>query len=468
MRARASARSAHESFARAYAQESSAANVARANGGTNANALGRGASRSASLGANGGTGTRANDEIEGDRGSAEANVGIGKKIAGRGLSDKFGKEVVDDIYRGSFRSQTGVSLKYMWDFGAQPIHRQLMVSAQFLHKELPVRLAHRVAELENLPFGLSDMPQTLDVRDWYVESFTDLRTFPPVETMEDEERFTNMLKRIMTRHENVVPMIARAVLELKEQLAAQRPNRSETPNKGTQARRGGTFATTDLNELPEVHQFLDGFYMSRIGMRMLIGQHIALHDPPKESYIGLICTSLSPMEVARDAIADARSICMREYGDAPEVELFGQEDFTFAYVPGHLHQMLFELIKNSLRAVSDRYLDSDVTPPKIRVVIAEGAEDVTIKVSDEGGGIRRSGLEKIWTYLYTTARSPLKDMDANSAGPVVLAGYGYGLPLSRLYARYFGGDLQVLSMENYVTDAYLHLNRLGVASEPLP
>ena len=85
------------------------------------------------------------------------------------MSEKFGKDVVDDIYRGSFRSQTGVSLKYMLDFGAQPIHRQLMVSAQFLHKELPVRLAHRVAELENLPFGLSDMSQVLDVRDWYVE-----------------------------------------------------------------------------------------------------------------------------------------------------------------------------------------------------------------------------------------------------------------------------------------------------------
>ena len=53
-----------------------------------------------------------------------------------------------------------------------------MVSAQFLHNELPVRLAHRVAELENLPFGLSDMPQVLDVRDWYVESFTELRQFP--------------------------------------------------------------------------------------------------------------------------------------------------------------------------------------------------------------------------------------------------------------------------------------------------
>lgn len=53
-------------------------------------------------------------------------------------------------------------------------------------------------------------------------------------------------------------------------------------------------------------------------------------------------------------------------------------------------------------------------------------------------------------------------------GPVVLAGYGYGLPISRLYARYFGGDLQIISMEGYGTDAYLHLNRLGNSQEPLP
>lgn len=48
-------------------------------------------------------------------------------------------------------------------------------------------------------------------------------------------------------------------------------------------------------------------------------------------------------------------------------------------------------------------------------------------------------------------------------GPAVLAGYGYGLPISRLYARYFGGDLQIISMEGYGTDAYLHLNRYAVA-----
>ncbi len=59
---------------------------------------------------------------------------------------------------------SGVSLKYMLDFGANPIERQLILSAQFLHNELPVRLAHRVAELENLPFGLSAKSPVIKAR----------------------------------------------------------------------------------------------------------------------------------------------------------------------------------------------------------------------------------------------------------------------------------------------------------------
>lgn len=35
------------------------------------------------------------------------------------------------------------------------------------------------------------------------------------------------------------------------------------------------------------------------------------------------------------------------------------------------------------------------------------------------------------------------------------------------YARYFGGDLRLISMEGYGTDVYIHLNRLSSSREPL-
>lgn len=42
--------------------------------------------------------------------------------------------------------------------------------------------------------------------------------------------------------------------------------------------------------------------------------------------------------------------------------------------------MVFELVKNSLRAVQERYVDSDKVAPPIRIIVADGIEDVTIKV----------------------------------------------------------------------------------------
>ena len=110
------------------------------------------------------------------------------------------------------------------------------------------------------------------------------------------------------------------------------------------------------------------------------------------------------------------------------------------------------------------------------MIIANGErnEDVVIKVSDEGGGIRRTHMPRIWSYLFTTA-TPAFGSDASvfsSTGDhgtdTPLAGLGYGLPISRGYARYFGGDLNIMSMEGYGTDAFLHLSRLGNKDEPLP
>ncbi|XP_015060760.1 pyruvate dehydrogenase (acetyl-transferring) kinase, mitochondrial-like [Solanum pennellii] len=367
-------------------------------------------------------------------------------MAKKKLSDSVVKELAEEVKEWGSMKQTGVSLKQMMNFGGSS--KNLLISAQFVHKELPIRIARRVIELENLPYGLSTQNAVLQVRDWYLDSFRDLRSYPEIKDKNDELKFTQMVKMIKVRHNNVVPMMALGVKQLKK----ERPQ-------------------FDYKDLKEVHQFLDRFYLSRIGIRMLIGQHVALHDPnPLPNCVGYIHTKMSPLEVARDASEDARSMCLREYGSAPAVNIYGDPNLTFPYVPSHLHMMVFELVKNSARAVQERFMDSYDDAPPIRIIVAGGLEDVTIKISDEGGGIPRSGLPKIFTYLYSTAENPL-DEDFTSTGAATactMAGYGYGIPISRLYARYFGGDLQILSMEGYGTDAFLHLLRLGDSQEPLP
>lgn len=76
-----------------------------------------------------------------------------------------------------------------------------------------------------------------------------------------------------------------------------------------------------------------------------------------------------------------------------------------------------------------------------------------MQVSDLGGGIPRSLTDLLFNYMYSTAPQPSK-----AASPTVpLAGYGYGLPLSRLYARYLQGDLVLQSCEGLGTDAVVYL-----------
>jgi hypothetical protein len=66
---------------------------------------------------------------------------------------------------------SGVSLRQMVQFGEKPSTGTLFRASQFLSEELPIRLAHRVQELNELPDGLNEMPSICRVRDWYAQSF---------------------------------------------------------------------------------------------------------------------------------------------------------------------------------------------------------------------------------------------------------------------------------------------------------
>ncbi|KAG8419396.1 [Pyruvate dehydrogenase (acetyl-transferring)] kinase isozyme 2, variant 2 [Metarhizium acridum] len=263
------------------------------------------------------------------------------------------------------------------------------------------------------------------------------------------QKFAQTLHTIKRRHDGVVTTMAQGILEYKRR-------RQRMQIDGT------------------IQSFLDRFYMSRIGIRMLIGQHIALTDQSHHrdpTYVGVICTKTNVKDLAQEAIENARFVCEDHYGlfEAPRIQLVCNPNLDFMYVPGHLSHMLFETLKNSLRAVVETHGMDKQEFPITKVIVAEGKEDITIKISDEGGGIPRSAIPLVWTYMYTTVdRTPNLDPDFDKSDfKAPMAGFGYGLPISRLYARYFGGDLKLISMEGYGTDVYLHLNRLSSSSEPL-
>ncbi|PVD35950.1 hypothetical protein C0Q70_02919 [Pomacea canaliculata] len=346
-----------------------------------------------------------------------------------------------------------LSIKKFIEFGSNGSKSgSLTASYQFLRKELPVRLANIMKEISLLPDNLLHMPSVTLVMSWYEQSFRELIQFETSPTPGEDilQKFTDTLVHIRNRHSNVVETMAQGILELKEAYGI------------------------DHNTENRIQYFLDRFYMSRISIRMLINQHTLLFGNQLASHprhIGCIDPHCNVRHVVEDAYENARFLCEQYYLIAPDLnidcKIVGETTASgihIVYVPSHLYHMLFELFKNAMRAVVENNPTASEVPA-LDVMICKGMEDLTIKLSDRGGGIPRSKLDLLFQYMYSTAPQPSRS-DSCSAP---LAGYGYGLPLSRLYARYFHGDLVLSSMEGYGTDALIYLKVMSdEANEMLP
>lgn len=343
-----------------------------------------------------------------------------------------------------------LSIKQFIDFGRKACPRTSFV---FLRKELPVRLANIMKEIQLLPDKLLRMPSVGLVQSWYSRSFAEILDFERADA--DDHKillnFCEALVKIRNRHTNVVQTMAQGMMELKENY------------------------NLDQQMEHSIQYFLDRFYISRISIRMLINQHTALFGSDLNSnhprHIGCIDPKCDILAVVEDAYENARFLCDQYYLGSPDLvieehnALDPEARISIVYVPSHLYHMLFELFKNAMRAVVEHHGTANDAYPPIHVLLVKGREDVTIKVCDRGGGIPRAQTDLLFQYMYSTAPQPPK----SSTDSAPLAGYGYGLPLSRLYARYFQGDIILTSFEGYGTDAVVYFKALSnEANEMLP
>ncbi|KAK6324074.1 pyruvate dehydrogenase (acetyl-transferring) kinase isozyme 2, mitochondrial-like isoform X1 [Coregonus clupeaformis] len=348
-------------------------------------------------------------------------------------------------------SPSPLSMKQFIDFGSANACEK--TSFVFLRQELPVRLANIMKEIDFLPDKLLSTPSLQLLQSWYATSLMELVGFLEEEPNDKKilKKFTETLVNIRNRHNNVVPTMAQGVVEYKEAF--------------------GSDPVTNQN----IQYFLDRFYMSRISTRMIMNQHSLIFDgsanPAHPKHIGTIDPDCDVTEVVKDAFDSSKMLCEQYYLTSPEIDITQvnakapDQPLRIVYVPSHLYHMLFELFKNAMRATVETHEMALHLPP-VKVRVSLGSEDLTIKISDRGGGVPLRKIERLFSYMYSTAPSPV-DIDNSRNAP--LAGFGYGLPISRLYAKYFQGDLQLYSMEGYGTSAVIYLKALSSESvERLP
>uniref|UniRef100_A0A8C6GPP8 Protein-serine/threonine kinase n=1 Tax=Mus spicilegus TaxID=10103 RepID=A0A8C6GPP8_MUSSI len=342
--------------------------------------------------------------------------------SGSGPASELGVPGQVDFY--ARFSPSPLSMKQFLDFGS--VNACEKTSFMFLRQELPVRLANIMKEISLLPDNLLRTPSVQLVQSWYIQSLQELLDFKD-KSAEDAKtiyEFTDTVIRIRNRHNDVIPTMAQGVTEYKESF--------------------GVDPVTSQN----VQYFLDRFYMSRISIRMLLNQHSLLFggkgSPSHRKHIGSINPNCDVVEVIK----------AKSPGQTIQV----------VYVPSHLYHMVFELFKNAMRATMEHHADKGVYPP-IQVHVTLGEEDLTVKMSDRGGGVPLRKIDRLFNYMYSTAPRPRVE----TSRAVPLAGFGYGLPISRLYAQYFQGDLKLYSLEGYGTDAVIYIKALSTESvERLP
>ncbi len=341
-----------------------------------------------------------------------------------------------EIFRFANRMEKPIKLETLLKYNFNSFKKNPTFKIGF-KDDLLTRLSKRTVELENLPYGLSAMPSIKNLSGWYIKSFQELYDY---NNFTDDDELINILTKIYDRHADTSEKITEGLKQLNNSMS-ERYNEdifNFLKNHGH----------LPFGNFEKLNNALDDFYTNRFSVRLLIDQYIN-YDNKKDNYVGVINKKTSPIKILNDAVEDAKNLSEHNYYDSPEININSLTDPTLCYIPSHLYYVFFELIKNAIRAS----MESNKEP--IDIVIS-GDEDIMIKISDKGNGIPYSDLKKIWYYSYTSVD---KNFYNNKIDPrdVPMAGFGLGLPISRSILKFLGGDIELMSIENYGTDVYISL-----------
>ncbi|KAK7967392.1 serine/threonine protein kinase [Apiospora aurea] len=385
-----------------------------------------------------------------------------------------------------------ISLRQLMVFGRSLTESRLLSSANYVRTELPTRIAHRLRDMQRLPYVVVTNPHISDVYDLYYTAFDMFRRVKEIKTLDENDRFCQDIARMLQAHLTVIPKLAMGILEC-----------------------------SGLMPQEELDIFMNTILKSRISRRVIAEQHLALSETfnapwfspgakVSEEFIGevfLKCVAKDVIERCGTAVQELARSANPPDVVIPEIKIDGHLGAAFPYILSHLEYIVGELLRNSVQAVIDHHQKKykgkrDIPPPPpIEVTLCEAQQHVIVRISDQGGGIPRDILPYLWSFsrgphsgqrLENLTQVPLMAatlqelrVDGNFTGlQDGRSGYsddsltslsarppnlrlGMGLPLSRVYAEYWAGNLELHSLEGYGVDVFLQISKLGNKNEQL-
>lgn len=109
-----------------------------------------------------------------------------------------------------------ISLRQLTFFGRTLTENRLISSANYVRTELPTRLAHRLRDMQTLPFVVVTNPHMSHVYDLYYKAFEKLRRVREIRTTEENEQYCKIVGETLQEHLTVIPRLAMGVLECQD------------------------------------------------------------------------------------------------------------------------------------------------------------------------------------------------------------------------------------------------------------
>ncbi|KAI8989422.1 branched-chain alpha-ketoacid dehydrogenase [Pilobolus umbonatus] len=334
------------------------------------------------------------------------------------------------------KDPTPLTLRQLLFYERHCNKERLLKSANYVRLELPIRLAHRIREFQKLPYILGTNPHIQQVYDLYWQSFDKIRRLPEISTTEDNEYLCEILSESLGAHLVVIPQLAIGIRECEDSYSSVIP-------------------------VTQLDRFMNDTLRSRISRRVLAEHHLVL-SKKKESIFNPCSSQEMIIKCIQLVESHLSHLSMQKDGSPmplPKIELDGMNT-EFIYVSDHIEYIMYQLLSNAIRHTMENRQGN-----KISITLSSNNQDVLFRISDTGGGIFKDKFEHIWSYGYQKQTGEMEQVQKLEGkikeDDVLVKRLGIGLPMSRVYAEYWGGNINLVTMEGYGTDAYVRIPRLG-------